>query len=55
MTGEPGLFLLGWTGDYNTPDSFIGTFFTDQPNRFGTETAEWGATLSMDLLSLIHI
>ncbi len=22
------LFLLGWTGDYNTPDNFIGTFFT---------------------------
>jgi peptide/nickel transport system substrate-binding protein len=46
---KPDLFLLGWTGDYNTPDNFIGTFFTDQPNRFGTETAEWGATLSKDL------
>jgi peptide/nickel transport system substrate-binding protein len=43
------VFLLGWTGDYNTPDNFIGTFFTDQPNRFGTENAPWGATLTADL------
>jgi peptide/nickel transport system substrate-binding protein len=46
---QPDVFLLGWTGDYNTPDNFIGTFFTDTPNRFGTENAEWGAKLSTDL------
>jgi peptide/nickel transport system substrate-binding protein len=43
------LFLLGWTGDYNTPDNFIGTFFTRTPNRFGTENAPWGTTLSDSL------
>ncbi len=43
------LFLLGWTGDYNTPDNFIGTFFSDPTNRFNTATAPWGATLSDDL------
>nr|WP_275889357.1 ABC transporter substrate-binding protein [Nakamurella flavida] len=40
------LFLLGWTGDYNTPDNFIGTFFSDPTSRFGTEYASWGTTLS---------
>jgi peptide/nickel transport system substrate-binding protein len=29
------LHLLGWTGDYNDPDNFIGVFF-------GQKTAEWG-------------
>ncbi|MEP6562226.1 MAG: ABC transporter substrate-binding protein, partial [Nakamurella sp.] len=33
------LFLLGWTGDYNTPDNFIGTFFTRTGNRFNTSAA----------------
>ena len=40
------LFLLGWTGDYNTPDNFIGTFFTRTDNRFNTGTQPWGPELS---------
>jgi peptide/nickel transport system substrate-binding protein len=47
--GQPDLFLLGWTGDYNTPDNFVGTFFTDVKNRFNTGQSEWGATLSKEL------
>jgi len=43
------LFLLGWTGDYNTPDNFIGTFFTDSDNRFNIATQPWGAELSQAL------
>jgi len=46
---RPDLFLLGWTGDYNTPDNFIGTFFTKTPNRFGTEKSAWGKDLSAAL------
>jgi len=43
------LFLLGWTGDYNTPDNFIGTFFSDPENRFYTAAEPWGQQLSDEL------
>jgi len=43
------LFLLGWTGDYNTPDNFIGTFFTRLTNQFNTGAASWGTALSESL------
>lgn len=43
------LFMLGWTGDYNTPDNFIGTFFGDPTNEFSTESSPWGATLAQEL------
>ena len=44
-------FLLGWTGDYNSADNFIGTFFSDPTSRFGTEYYDnnLGATLSAEL------
>jgi peptide/nickel transport system substrate-binding protein len=34
-SAEHGLHLLGWTGDYNDTDNFLGVFF-------GQQTAEWG-------------
>ena len=36
-TPDHGIHLLGWTGDYNDTDNFLGVFF-------GTATAEWGFT-----------
>jgi len=36
-TDKHGIHLLGWTGDYNDTDNFLGVFF-------GTATAEWGFT-----------
>ena len=34
-TSDHGMHLLGWTGDYNDTDNFVGVFF-------GTEQPEWG-------------
>ena len=31
--GRASMFILGWTGDYNTADNFIGTFFSSLNNR----------------------
>lgn len=44
--GKADMFLLGWTGDYNSPDNFIGTFFGTPSNRFKTQAATWGQELS---------
>lgn len=43
--GKAPAFLLGWTGDYNTPDNFIGTFFGSTNNRFGLSNYDFGDTL----------
>lgn len=34
-TSDHGIHLLGWTGDYNDTDNFVGVFF-------GQQSAEWG-------------
>ncbi|MGV9194660.1 ABC transporter substrate-binding protein [Microbacterium sp. MC2] len=34
-TADHGIHLLGWTGDYNDTDNFVGVFF-------GSKSAEWG-------------
>ncbi|MFC4854529.1 ABC transporter substrate-binding protein [Actinophytocola glycyrrhizae] len=47
--GKADLFLLGWNGDYNTPDNFVGNFFSDPNNRFGTGNSPWGATLAQEI------
>ncbi len=42
-------WLLGWTGDYNSADNFIGTFFQPETNDFHTWVQPWGKQLSADL------
>ncbi|NNM45932.1 ABC transporter substrate-binding protein [Knoellia koreensis] len=43
-------WLLGWTGDYNSADNFIGTFFANlKANDFHTSATSYGAQLSKDL------
>ena len=34
------IHLLGWTGDYNDPDNFIGVFFGGQANEWGFNNPE---------------
>ncbi len=48
--GRYDAWLLGWTGDYNSADNFLGTFFGNlKENDFHTSVLPWGKTLSQDL------
>ncbi len=48
--GKFDAWLLGWTGDYNAADNFLGTFFSNlEENDMGTKLYPWGKTLSEDL------
>jgi peptide/nickel transport system substrate-binding protein len=40
------LHLLGWTGDYNDPDNFIGVFFGQKSNDWGFENKKLFADLA---------
>jgi peptide/nickel transport system substrate-binding protein len=39
-TANHGLHLLGWTGDYNDSDNFVGVFFGTQTDEFGFNNKE---------------
>jgi peptide/nickel transport system substrate-binding protein len=46
---DKGLFdawIVGWTGDYDSADNFIGTFFGSETNDFQTFSQPWGKELS---------
>ena len=44
------MFLLGWTGDYDSADNFIGTFFGNYAsNDFHTKVTDYGKKLADDL------
>ena len=43
-------YLLGWTGDYDSADNFVGTFFGNlKTNDFHTDVTDYGKQLSADL------
>ncbi|MCD4535309.1 ABC transporter substrate-binding protein [Nocardioides sp. cx-169] len=39
-TDKHGIHLLGWTGDYNDTDNFLGVFFGQESNEWGFKNAE---------------
>ena len=48
--GNYDAWLLGWTGDYNAADNFLGTFFSNpDTNDFHTGVMPWGKQLAGDL------
>lgn len=48
--GKYDAYILGWTGDYDSPFNFIGTFFGNlKENDFGTSAMPWGQQLADDL------
>ncbi len=48
--GKYDAYILGWTGDYDSPHNFIGTFFGNiMENDFGTSAMPWGKQLADDL------
>ena len=45
-TSDHGIHLLGWTGDYNDTDNFVGVFFGAQSSEWGFDNPELFEALS---------
>ncbi|MGB7448333.1 MAG: ABC transporter substrate-binding protein [Ornithinimicrobium sp.] len=46
---ESPAYFLGWTGDYNGADNFLGSFFAGNDNEFGTAEYDWNSDLQSQL------
>ena len=44
-TADHGIHLLGWTGDYNDTDNFVGVFFGQKSSEWGFDNPELFAAL----------
>ena len=44
-TDKRDIHLLGWTGDYDDPDNFLGVFFAAKSNEWGFDNPELFAAL----------
>ncbi|MPZ54149.1 MAG: ABC transporter substrate-binding protein [Acidimicrobiia bacterium] len=51
LAAEAPAYFIGWTGDYNTPDNFLGTFFMSDQNMFATHEYDWGQQLTDELIA----
>ncbi|NNG39137.1 ABC transporter substrate-binding protein [Flexivirga sp. ID2601S] len=49
QNGKASAYLMGWTGDYDTPDNFLGSFFSDPKGQMTVGAYPWGATFVKDL------
>ena len=49
QNGNAAAYLMGWTGDYNTPDNFLGSFFSDPKGQMTVGAYPWGSKLDSDL------
>lgn len=45
-TTDHGIHLLGWTGDYNDTDNFVGVFFGKKSNEWGFDNPELFSALT---------
>lgn len=45
-SADHGIHLLGWTGDYNDTDNFVGVFFGGQSSEWGFDNPELFAALA---------
>jgi len=49
QNGNAAAYLMGWTGDYNTPDNFLGNFFSDPKGQMTVGAYPWGGALHKSL------
>lgn len=49
QNGNAAAYLMGWTGDYDTADNFLGSFFSDPKGQMTVGAYPWGTKFISDL------